>query len=146
MFGALVGLTFAMFLSVVFLVYCRRLLARTSEIELSEAALRAIATQGDRVSSVDFHRLRALVLLCPLDQKDGASLAAVCAYYALLTGLHAISSRTCEGFAEWTEQERRSCAHFVAVTLDRRIARARKLWAEQMIQPGKEEESSPRSS
>ena len=141
MFRALVWFTFAVFLPVGFVVYCRMLLARSSKIELSEAAVKAIVTQNATISSDDFHGLRALVLLCPLGQKDRSSLAAVSAYYFLLTGLHAVSSRMCGAFKDWTEQERWRCAHFVAVTLDRRIARARELWAEQMIEPDKQEKS-----
>lgn len=110
---------------------------------MTEATLKAITLQGGAISSQDFDSLRALVRLCPIGQKEGASVGAVAAYYFLLTGLYVIFSRICEAFADWAERERRRCTYFVAVALDRRIANARNLWAEQMIEPEKQEKSSP---
>lgn len=135
MFRAFVGFTLAALPPLLFVAYCRSLLAQACETELSAAVLKAIATESGSVSAEDFHRLQALVGLCPLGQKDGAALACVSAYYFLLTGLYAISSRICEACADWTERERQKCSYFVAVRLDQRIASARKLRAEQMIHP-----------
>jgi len=133
MFRAVVVFAFVMFPPLLFLAYCRSLVARASAIELSEAALKAIVTEVGVTSSEDFRSLRALVRLCPMGQNDGASLAAVSAYYFLLTRLYGMFSGISEGIAEWTERERRRYSHFVAVRLDQRIANTRKLWAEQMI-------------
>jgi hypothetical protein len=136
MFRALVVLAFLVFPPLLFVAYCRSLLARASATEVSEAALKAMVTQDGVTSSEDFRSLRALVRLCPMGQKDGASLAAVSAYYFLLTRLYGIFSGVSGSIIERAERERRRCSHFVAVRLDQRIANARKLWTEQMIHHG----------
>lgn len=135
MFCAFLGLTLAAFPPLLFAAYCRSLLVQASEIELSADVLKAIAAESASASAEDFHRLQALVGLCPLGQKDRVPLAAVSAYYLFLTGLYAVSSRIRGVIANWTERERQKCSYFVAVRLDQRIASARKLRAEQMIHP-----------
>jgi hypothetical protein len=145
MFRVFVGFTLAVLPPLLFVAYCRSLILQASQIGLGAAVLRAIATKSGSVSAKDFHRLQALVGLCPLGQKDGATLAAVSAYYFLLTGLYGISSAICEVVANWTERERQRCSYFVAVRLDQRIANTRKLWAEQMIHQ-EEQGKSPTSS
>jgi hypothetical protein len=130
-----VGFIVATLPPLLFVAYCRFLLLRASEIELSTAVLKAIAPESERVSAEDFHRLQALVGLCPLDQKDRIPLAALSLYFVLLTGLYTFSLRIGGVIANWTERERRQCSHFVAVRLDQRISRARKLVSEQMDRP-----------
>lgn len=100
--------------------------------ELSETAVNAIDTESESVPAEDFHRLRALFGLCPLGRKDAFPLEAVLIYF-LLTVTYTISSRINRGIAYRIGRESRRCSHFVAVSLDKRIATARRLWAEQMI-------------
>ena len=145
MFRVFVGFTLVVLPLLLFVAYCRSLILQASQIELSAAVLKAITSKSGSVSAKDFHRLHALVGLCPLGQQDGVPLAAVSMYFLLLTGLHGISSAICEVVADWAEEERRKCSHFAAVRLDRRIANTRKLWAEQMIYP-EERGKSPASS
>ena len=135
MVRACVGFILAALPPVLFVAYCRFLLLRASETELSTAVVEAIAAESERVSAEDFHRLQALVGLCPLGQKDRIPLATLSLYFVLLTVLHTFSLRICRVMGNWTERERRRCSHFVAVTLDQQIARARKLVSEQMDQP-----------
>jgi hypothetical protein len=137
MFCAFVGFTLAALPPLLFVAYCRSLLRTASETELSTAALNAIAEELAGVSAEDFHRLRALLELCPLGQKDAFPLAVVSIYFFLLAVIYAISLRLSGGIGNWTERERQRCSHFVAVSLDKRIASARRLRAEQMIHPEK---------
>ncbi len=138
MFHAFIGLILVSLLAVLFLAsYCRSLLAQASEAKLSAAAQKAIATESGTISAEDFQRLHALARLCPFGQKDEVSLRAISVYYLSLQGLHGISSRMSDAFAGWAKRERQRCSYFVAVCIDRRIAAARKLWAEQMIRPEK---------
>jgi len=141
MFCAIVVLVFAVSAPLLFVAYCRSLLARASQIELSESVLKAMTIEGRTVSSEDLGRLQALIRLCPLREKNGASVVAVSAYTFLLKGLCATLSVLRKSAAGLLDRELRRCAHFFAVRLDQRIARARKLWADQMIHPGKEMES-----
>ncbi len=135
MVRAFIGFILATLPPLLFVAYCRFLLLRASETELSTAVLRAIAPESERVFAEDFGRLQALIGLCPLDQKDRIPLATLSLYFVLLIGLYTSSLRICGVIANWTERERRRCSHFVAVRLDQRIARARKLVSEEMDQP-----------
>jgi hypothetical protein len=137
MFRTFVVLTLAMLPPLLFVAYCRSLLAQASDIELSAAVVKAIATESGSISAEDFYRLKGLAGLCPLGRKDEFPLAAVSIYFFLLTVIYGISSRISGGKANWTHRERQRCSHFVAVNLDKRIASARQLWAEQMIHPEK---------
>ena len=137
MFCIFLGSTVAALPPLLFAAYCRSLLRQASETELSTAALNAIVAESASVSAEDFHWLRALVGLCPLCQKDAFPLAAVSIYFFLLPVFYAMPSRISGGIANWTERERQGCSHFVAVSLDKRTATARRLWAEQMIHPEK---------
>ncbi len=135
MFRALVGFTLAALTPLLFGAYCRSLCLRALRINLSTEVLKAMAAESASVSAEDFHRLRALLGLCPLGRKDGFPLAAVSIYFLLLTLLYAISSRICRVATTCPERERQRCSHFVAIRLDQRIARAHKLVSEQMDQP-----------
>jgi hypothetical protein len=93
MVRAFVGFTLAVLPLLLFVAYCRSLLHQASNAELSTAALNAIAAESARISGEDFHRLRALVVLCPPGRKDEFPLAAVSIYFFLLTVIYGISSR-----------------------------------------------------
>ena len=135
MFCAFVGFILAALPPLLFVAYCRSLLHQASRTELSAAALNAIAVASASVSPEDFQRLSALLGLCPLGRKDAFPLAAMSFYFFLLKGISAVSSRISRNIANWTERERQRCSHFVAVNLDKRIASAHKLRAEQMNHP-----------
>jgi hypothetical protein len=131
MLRAFVGLILVSLPPLLFVAYCRSLLAQASEVKLRAAAQEAIAAASGTISAKDFQGLKALVRLCPSGQKDETSLRAICVYYLLLQGLHSISSRMSEALARWAERESQRCSYFVAVNLDRRIGTARACWSEQ---------------
>jgi hypothetical protein len=134
MLCAFVGFTLAALPPLLFVAYCRSSLHQASRTELSTAALNAIAAASVSVSAEDFHRLRALLGLCPLGRKV-FPVTAMSVYFFLLTVISAVSSRISRNIANWTERERQRCSHFVAANLDKRIASARSLRAEQMNRP-----------
>jgi len=134
MLRAFVGFTLAALPPLLFVAYCRSLLHQASRTELSAAALDAIAVASASISPEEFHRLQALLGLCPLGRKV-FPLAAMSVYFFLLTVISAVSSRISRNIAKWTERERQRCSHFVAVSLDKRIASVHKLRAEQMNHP-----------
>jgi hypothetical protein len=111
--------------------YVRSLVAAYRKVEIS-AQVREVAglsnkgTEGD-----DFMRLLQLVRMCPERGDDGFEIRTVGIYYSLLN----VSRRLLHSFQSltvWLERERRHCAHFAAVALDRRIAYNRYLMQEQM--------------
>ena len=134
MLCAFVGFTMAALPPLLFVAYCRSSLHQAARTELSAAALNAIAAASASVSAEDFHRLRALLGLCPLGRK-AFPLAAMSVYFFSLTVISAVSSRISRSLTNRTERERQRCSHFVAVSLDKRIASAHKLRAEQMKHP-----------
>ncbi|MGH9739362.1 MAG: hypothetical protein ACRD4X_12380 [Candidatus Acidiferrales bacterium] len=131
MLRASVGLILVSIPPVLFVAYCRSLLAQASETTLSAAGQEAIAAESEAISAKDFRGLHALARLCPFVQKHEASPRAMSVYYFLLQGLSGICSQMCDAFARWTERERQKCSYFVVVRIDRRVASARALLAEQ---------------
>jgi hypothetical protein len=113
MLCAFVGFTLAALPPLLFVAYCRSLLHQASRTELSAAALNAIAVASASISPEEFHRLRALLGLCPLGRKV-FPLAAMSVYFFLLKVISAASAR---------------------INVDKRIASAHKLRAEQMNHP-----------
>jgi hypothetical protein len=138
MLRAFVGLILVSLPPVLFVAYCRSLLAQASEAKLSEVARKAIAAASGTISAEDFQRLLAMARLCPFGQKDKASLRVMCVYHLLLQGLYGICSRMSDPFVGWTDRERQRCSYFVAIKLDRRIVNTRALFAEQATQTNKE--------
>ena len=137
MIATLAVLTAAVTLLLLFVAYCRSLLASTSSIELSEHARSVTGIQDGIAPADEFARLRALAKLCPPRGNDATPLAAVRTYYHVLNVLQTLSSPLVHSLVAWTQTERQRCSYFVAVSLDRRIAHTRQMWAEQMIHPEK---------
>lgn len=114
-----------------FVSYCRSILASTRNIEVSDR-IREITGITDRdVAAGDFIRLVQLVQLCPERADDQNEIRAVGTYYTMLDFVGRISRSLIPAVAAWTEQERRSCSHFAAVALDRRISYSRDLFLQQ---------------
>jgi hypothetical protein len=116
MFRPLVEFTLAALPPLLFVAYCRSLLRRAFQIELSTEMLKAMAAESARVSAEDFHRLRALVGLCQLGHKDEFPLAAVSIYFSLLALSYVMSLRICGVAPNEIERERQRCSHFVVVS------------------------------
>ncbi len=135
MIPTLAVLTPAVTLLLLFVAYCRSLLASTSSAELSERARSVTGIQDGIAPASEFARLRALAKLCPARGNDENRLGAVSTYYHLLTALQTLTSPLSHTLADRAERERWRCSYFVALTLDRRIADTRKMWSEQMIHP-----------
>ncbi len=135
MFRAFVVFAFTVSPSLLFVAYCRSLLAHTSAVELSEHARRVTGIQDKIGPACEFARLRALAKLCPAIGKDESLLGAVSTYYHLLTALQTLTTPLFHSLADRAERERGRCSYFAAVILDRRIARTRKMWSEQIIHP-----------
>jgi hypothetical protein len=114
-----------------FVSYCRSVIAAYGEVELSEQARQVTGIHNRQVKGNDFKRLLQLVRLCPAFGEDEKELRAVRIYYALLNGVQGLLRPIYAAAAEWMELERQGCAYFVAVALDRRIARNRVLLEQQ---------------
>jgi hypothetical protein len=112
--------------------YCRSILASSSKVELSAQVREVAGIASHPLAADDFARLLQLVRLCPERGDDQTEIRAVGTYYGLLRVLGNAARPLIPGVAAWTEQERRSCSHFAAVALDRRISYSRDLFTQQV--------------
>jgi hypothetical protein len=99
----------------------RSVVAASRELVLSDQVRRAAGLQGAQIDGGEFARLLQLASLCPVQRADNLQMAMVRAYHGVLPNA-----------TKWIEEERKNCAYFVAVALDRRIANSRGLLAAQM--------------
>ncbi|MCI0624302.1 MAG: hypothetical protein L0387_22100 [Acidobacteria bacterium] len=115
-----------------FVSYCRSLVASSAGADLSEDARELTGIRHRTAAAEEFPRLMLLVGLCPEHGDDRFEVRAVRGYYLLLSLARGLLRRILPGAAEWTESERRGCAYYAAVALDRRIAFSRELMAQQV--------------
>ncbi len=124
--GASVVALFPLFVS-----YCQAVLASTRKIEVSERVAVLADARGRKLSADDFERILQLVRLCPEQDQARASVRAVTIYYRLIENTNRAFGEMSPGLRAWSERERRSCAHFAAIVLDRCICSSRSLIADQ---------------
>ncbi len=115
-----------------FVSYCRSILAASRTQPLSEHAREVSGLNDAAPRAGDFQRLVQLARLCPEPGDDRNEVRFVRGYYRLLKVLRSAAGWLSPGVAAWAENERDVCAYFAAVVLDRRIAYARDLMAQQM--------------
>ncbi|HLW99789.1 MAG TPA: hypothetical protein VKR82_14160 [Candidatus Acidoferrales bacterium] len=115
-----------------FISYCRSVIAATVTQPVSDQVREVTGIRDPEIDGAEFARLLQLARLCPETGKDRARIAAVRAYYRLLSVFRTISGRYVPGVVSWTERELSRCAHFAAIALDRRINYSRGLMAQQL--------------
>src|SRR5438128_2474585 len=109
MIVALAVLTAAVTLPLLFVAYCRSLLASSSAVELSEYGRSVTGIQDRLAPAYEFARLRALDNLCPARGNDESLLRAVSAYFHLLAVLEFLTSPLFHSLANRAERERGQC-------------------------------------
>lgn len=114
-----------------FVSYCRSLMASSATHPLSEE-VRDVTGIHTRASGQDFTRVLQLLQLCPERPTDRMGLQAVQLYYSFLGTAQSAISRIAPSFKSWSDNERASCAYFVAVVLDKRISFSREMLAQQI--------------
>ena len=114
-----------------FVSYCRSLLAASMKHVLS-GEVQDVTGISSAALGEDFPRVVQLLQLCPDRPEDRSGMKAVGAYFSLLGFLRSTITRFVPSWLTWTEAERAQCTYFAAVTLDRRIAFSRDLFAQQM--------------
>lgn len=115
-----------------FVSYCRSLVASSAKVDLSEDARELTGIRYRSAYAEEFPRLMLLVGLCPERGDDRGGVRAIRVYYVLLTLFRGLIQRGVPAVADWVDSERKGCAYFAAVALDRRIAYNRQLLAQQM--------------
>jgi hypothetical protein len=130
MMAAIILVCSMAFLLQFFMSYCRSLIAASGNLPLS-AEVQDATGLSNVVTSADFARVVQLLSLCPGRPEDHGEIRAVGAYYRLLGAAQSSVARVMPTIQGWLESERSLCAYFAAVTLDRRIAFSRDLFAQQ---------------
>jgi hypothetical protein len=111
--------------------YCRSLIAASIKQPLS-AEVQDVTGIKSSASGEDFARVVQLLQLCPDRPEDRNGVQAIGAYFGLLGFVRSTVARLIPTLRTWTERERGQCTYFAAVTLERRIAFSRDMFAQQL--------------
>lgn len=131
MMAAIILVCSVVFLLQFFVSYCRSLIAASVKHPLS-AEVQDVTGIRSSATGDDFARVVQLLQLCPDRPEDRSGVQAIGAYFSLLGFLRATLARFAPTVLAWTETERGHCTYFAAVTLDRRIAFSRDMFAQQL--------------
>ena len=119
------------FLLQFFVSYCRSLIAASIKHPLS-AEVQDVTGIKSSASGEDYARVVQLLQLCPDRPEDRNGVQAIGAYFGLLGFVRSTIARLIPTLRTWTERERGKCTYFAAVTLERRIAFSRDMFAQQL--------------
>jgi hypothetical protein len=119
------------FLLQFFVSYCRSLIAASVKHPLS-AEVQDVTGIKSKATGEDFARVVQLLQLCPDQPEDRSGMQAIGAYFSLLSFVRSTIARIVPSLRAWTELERGQCTYFAAVTLERRIAFSRDMFAQQL--------------
>lgn len=114
-----------------FVSYCRSLIAASAKQALS-AEVQDVTGIKSVATGEDYDRVVQLLQLCPDRPEDRNGVQAVGAYFSLLGLVRSTIARFMPTVQAWADSERGQCAYFAAVTLDRRIAFSRDMFAQQL--------------
>lgn len=131
MMAAIILVCSLVFLLQFFVSYCRSLIAASIKQPLS-AEVQDVTGIKNSAAGEDFDRVIQLLNLCPDRPEDRNGIQAIGAYFNLLGALRSTVARIIPSLKKWTESERGQCTYFAAVTLERRIAFSRDMFAQQM--------------
>jgi hypothetical protein len=107
-----------------FFAYSRTLLLTYSKVEISERTREVTGVEIERVQPEDFSRLMVLLRVAPDPRDDSAELRAVSIYFRAVQLANWLVSPLSHAVREWSRIELSRCAHFAAVSLDRRLSPA----------------------
>ncbi len=131
MMAAIIFVCSVVFLLQFFVSYCRSLIAASIKHPLS-AEVQDVTGIRNSASGEDFARVVQLLHLCPDRPEDRNGIQAIGAYFGLLGFLRSSVARLAPSLLAWTDTERGQCTYFAAVTLERRIAFSRDMFAQQI--------------
>jgi hypothetical protein len=131
MMAAIILVFSVVFLLQFFVSYCRSLIAASVKHPLS-AEVQDVTGIKSTATGEDFDRVVQLLQLCPDRPEDRNEVQAVGAYFGLLGFVRSTIARMIPSLRTWTERERGQCTYFAAVTLERRIAFSRDMFAQQL--------------
>jgi len=110
---------------------CRATLTAAERTLLSERVTALLGTDGAELGAGDFDRVLQLVRLCPEHGDDRQGIRAISVYHWAVGVGTALFGRFSPQVSAWSEVQRRQCAHFAAVVLDRSISSSRRMFTQQ---------------
>lgn len=131
MMASIILVCSVVFLLQFFVSYCRSLIAASIKHPLS-AEVQDVTGIRSTAAGDDFERVVQLLHLCPDRPEDRSGIQAIGAYFGLLGFVRATIARLAPTLKTWTETERGQCTYFAAVTLEKRIAFSRDMFAQQL--------------
>ena len=131
MMAAIILVCSVVFLVQFFVSYCRSLISASIKHPLS-AEVQDVTGIKSSASGEDYARVVQLLQLCPDRPEDRNGVQAIGAYFGLLGFVRSTVALLIPALRTWTERERGHCAYFAAVTLERRIAFSRDMFAQQL--------------
>jgi len=131
MMAGIIFVCSVVFLLQFFVSYCRSLIAASIKHPLS-AEVQDVTGIKSAATGEDFDRVVQLLQLCPDRPEDRSGMQAIGAYFGLLGFVRGTLARLVPSLRAWTETERGQCTYFAAVTLERRIAFSRDMFAQQL--------------
>ncbi len=110
-----------------FVHYCRSLLAVAGKLPLSTRVREALQIREERLTPSDCRRVWKLAEVCPEMERSSRQLHMIRGYSFLLRLFNSLFRWTSASVSNWFGAEQQSCARFVAVVLDRRMAHTQSL-------------------
>jgi hypothetical protein len=104
--------------------YSRSLVLAVAEVDISRTARRAGELWGDSIRYIEFDRIMALARITLNASHDSIEVWAVSAYFRFVSAARPLAKHISEAVTERLELELDLCAHFAAVTLDKRLTLA----------------------
>lgn len=106
---------------------CRAMLNSAERVSLSDRVTTLVGAEDDGPTADDFERALQLVRLCPEHGADREGIRAVTVYCRAIQVCTSLFGRFFPRLNAWGELERRQCAHFAAVVLERSITSSRRM-------------------
>jgi hypothetical protein len=103
------------------IAYYRTLLMAYGKVEVSDTAYAFAGIESRKVDHGDFDLLLRLVQMAPDPEDDSAEILIVQFYCPVMRTLRWLTGPLSPRLSRLAECELASCAHFAAVTLDRRL-------------------------
>jgi hypothetical protein len=101
--------------------YCRALLAASDEAQVSEQVREVAGLSSGMMDPLEFKRLITLARMSGAPATDANELRIVKFYYRVLSFAERLVTPFSRGTSRWFENELSRCAHFAAISLDRRL-------------------------
>jgi len=100
---------------------CRSVVLASQDVEVSRRTCEMASIPSRTLDPAEFERVMGLARMAPYPRNDSSQVRAVTTYFRMLRLASTIFSPLSTSAKRWFTAELSLCAHFAAVTLDRRM-------------------------